>query len=81
MIDVLKARPDLTALLDVTCPEPPAADSELYTLPNVKLSGHIAGSLNDEVVRMSDCMLDEFKRFISGAELRYEVKPNMLITS
>ena len=81
MIDVLKARPDLTALLDVTFPEPPVPGSELYTLPNVKLSSHIAGSLNDEVVRMSDFMLDEFKRFISGGELRYEVKEEMLITS
>lgn len=81
MIDVLKARPDLTALLDVTFPEPPVAGSELYTLPNVRLSSHIAGSLNDEVHRMSYYMLDEFKRFISGGELRYEVKESMLITS
>jgi phosphoglycerate dehydrogenase-like enzyme len=81
MIDVLKKRPDLTALLDVTFPEPPAAGSELYTLPNVKLSSHIAGSLNNEVHRMSAYMLDEFKRFIAGEELRYEVKEEMLITS
>ncbi|MBE6390976.1 MAG: hydroxyacid dehydrogenase [Lentisphaerae bacterium] len=81
MIDVLKARPDLTALLDVTFPEPPAEGSELYTLPNVKLSSHIAGSLNDEVHRMSEYMIDEFKRFISGGELRYEVTEDILITS
>ena len=35
LIAVLKARPDLTALLDVTWPEPPAPDSELWRLPNV----------------------------------------------
>ena len=81
MIEVFKARPDLTALLDVTFPEPPVQGSELYTMPNIRLSSHIAGSLNDEVVRMSDYMLDEFKRFISGKELRYEVKEEMLITS
>jgi phosphoglycerate dehydrogenase-like enzyme len=81
MIDVLKARPDLTALLDVTFPEPPVEGSELYTLPNVKLSSHIAGSLNDEVHRMSEYMIDEFKRFISGGELRYEVTEDILITS
>ena len=81
MIAVLKERPDLTALLDVTYPEPPEPGSELYTLPNVKLSGHIAGSINNEVHRMSEYMIDEFKRFISGGELRYEVKEEMLITS
>jgi phosphoglycerate dehydrogenase-like enzyme len=32
MIAVLKARPDLTALLDVTLPEPPPPDSELWRL-------------------------------------------------
>ncbi len=81
MIEVFKARPDLTALLDVTFPEPPVEGSELYTMPNIRLSSHIAGSLNNEVVRMSEYMLDEFKRFISGKELRYEVKEEMLITS
>lgn len=81
MIDVLKKRPDLTALLDVTFPEPPVAGSELYTLPNVKLSSHIAGSLNNEVNRMSEFMLEEFKRVIAGEELRYEVIESMLITS
>ena len=30
---------------------------------------------------MGEYMLDEFKRFISGGELRYEVKEEMLITS
>ena len=81
MIEVFKARPDLTALLDVTFPEPPVVGSDLYNMPNIRLSSHIAGSLNNEVVRMSEYMLDEFKRFISGKELRYEVKEDMLITS
>ena len=54
MAAVFGARPDLTALLDVTWPEPPEAGSPLYTLPNVHLSSHIAGSLGNEVVRMAD---------------------------
>lgn len=75
---VLRARPDLTALLDVQYPEPPAADSPLYELPNVLLSSHIAGSKNDEVGRMADYMLEEFTRYRNGEALRYAVKPDQL---
>jgi len=45
MVEALQERPDLFAVLDVTYPEPPAPDSPLYTLPNVVLTPHIAGSL------------------------------------
>ena len=70
MIRVLKERPDLTALLDVTYPEPPVPGSELYTLPNVHLSPHIAGSMNDEVRRMAVSAIDEFKRYRDGQPLQ-----------
>ena len=78
LLDVLQARPDLLALLDVTHPEPPAKDSPFYVLPNVQLSSHLAGAHNDEVVRMADTMLDEFKRFQSGEPLKYAVNLEML---
>ncbi|MBQ9338292.1 MAG: hydroxyacid dehydrogenase [Lentisphaeria bacterium] len=80
-IRVMEERPDLTALLDVTFPEPPEAGSKLYTLPNVRLSPHIAGSMNDEVHRMSDYMIAEYKRFASGEPCLYEVSEGMLLTS
>ncbi|MGI6634493.1 MAG: hydroxyacid dehydrogenase [Christensenellales bacterium] len=73
LIEVFKARPDLTALLDVTMPEPPENDSALYTLPNVLLSSHLAGALGDEVIRMSDCMIEEFIRLKEGQPLRYGI--------
>lgn len=78
MIRALKDRPDLTALLDVTWPEPPENGSELYTLPNVQLSSHIAGSMNNEVVRMADYMIDEFNRFSRGENLKYAITEDML---
>ena len=81
MIEVLEERDDLTALLDVVYPEPPVAGSKLYTLPNVRLSPHIAGSMNDEVHRMSDYMICEYKRFASGEPCLYEVSESMLLTS
>ncbi len=81
LVTVFRSRPDLTALLDVTDPEPPAADSELYRLPNVQLTGHIAGSLNDEVVRMADYMLEEFRNWRAGAPTRYRITPELLMTN
>lgn len=78
LIEVLKDRKDLTALLDVQYPEPPEQDSELYTLPNVQLTSHIAGSKNDEVVRMADFAIEEFKRWSAGEILLYEVTKDMV---
>ena len=80
LIEVLKARPDLTALLDVTFPEPPEAGSELYTLPNVRLTSHIAGSLNDEVHRMADYVIGDYLHFAAGEPLEHEVTEEMLMT-
>jgi phosphoglycerate dehydrogenase-like enzyme len=78
LISVLKERPDLTAILDVQCPEPPEAESELYLLPNVCLSAHIAGSKATELVRMSDYMLEDFARFEQGERLVHEVLPRQI---
>ena len=80
LIAVLDDRPDLTALLDVTRPEPPEKEFPLYALPNVSLSAHIAGSINDEVVRMADYVLEEYGRWERGENLIYAVSPDMLET-
>lgn len=75
MIAVLQQRPDIYALLDVTYPEPPAAGSPLYTLPNVILTPHIAGSLDAECWRMGHYMVEELGRYLKGEPLRYAVTP------
>ncbi len=72
--------PTRVALLDVTDPEPPTAESPLYTLPNVILTPHIAGSAGDEVHRMSAYMLDEYRALTNGAPVKYEVTERMLTT-
>lgn len=73
MIEVLRNRPDLTALLDVTFPEPPVEGSPLYELPNVFLSNHIAGAYAHELWRMADFCLEECERFGRGEPLRWGV--------
>jgi phosphoglycerate dehydrogenase-like enzyme len=80
LLDVLERRQDLTALLDLTFPEPPEKGSRFVSLPNVQLSSHIAGSLNDELVRMADYVLEEFERWQRGEKLLYSVSLDMLET-
>ena len=80
LVTVLEQRPDLTALLDVTDPEPPLADSAFYRLPNVFLSSHIAGSIGGEVNRMADTVIEEFLAWQNGKPLRYEATLGMLAT-
>jgi phosphoglycerate dehydrogenase-like enzyme len=73
LIDVLRRRPDLFAVLDVTEPEPPAADSPLWEMENVVLTPHIAGALNTECRRLGRCMVEEFERYVRGEPLVYEI--------
>lgn len=80
LCDVLAEREDLTAILDVTEPEPPEKGHPFYTLPNCILTPHIAGSYGDEVKRMGEYMLTEYRRFISGESSPYEVTLKMLET-
>ena len=80
MIAVLTERQDLTAVLDVTWPEPPEENSPLYSLENVFLTPHIAGSAGDEVVRMAEYMAEEFRAFAAGKPTKYSVSMKMLET-
>ena len=78
LCSVLARRPDLTAVLDVTHPEPPSPDSPLFTLPNVILTPHIAGSMGPEIARMGRWMVDELTRKLAGQPLKHSVDREML---
>jgi len=80
MIKALSDVPTRCAVLDVTFPEPPVADSPLYTMPNVYLTPHIAGSLGNEVHRMAEYIAEEAFAFEEGRPTRYGVSLKMLET-
>ncbi|MBE6596475.1 MAG: hydroxyacid dehydrogenase [Ruminococcaceae bacterium] len=77
---LLRERPDVTALLDVTYPEPPVDGHPFYSLPNCVLTPHIAGSLANETHRMAEYMAEEFRLYTEGLPCRYEVTEKMLET-
>lgn len=66
LIRALKEEPLRTAILDVTYPEPPSRDSELFSLDNVFLFPHIAGSSRDEVLSFADFVTAQFFRYRAG---------------
>ena len=75
MIAALQERQDLTAMLDVTYPEPPTPGSPLYTMPNVFLTPHIAGSTDLERSRMGRYMVDELRRYCNGEPFLWPIRP------
>ena len=56
----------ISAILDVTEPEPLPTDSPLLALPNVFVTPHIAGSIGPELGRMADLAITEIERFAAG---------------
>ena len=81
MIRALREDETRVALLDVTDPdEPPHAGSELYTMPNVFLTPHIAGSMGNEIHRMAEFMYVEYTALSEGKPTRFEVTAGMLKT-
>ncbi|MDR2101272.1 MAG: hydroxyacid dehydrogenase [Treponema sp.] len=80
LVRALTEKPSRTAVLDVTFPEPVPEGHPFYTMDNVILTPHIAGSNGMEVKRMGMYMAEEFERYITGSPLRYEVTLEKLAT-
>lgn len=64
----------ISAILDVSDPEPLAPGDPLFALPNVQLTPHIAGSAGTELHRMTALALDEVEHLAAGRPLRYPVQ-------
>ncbi len=63
----------ISAMLDVTHPEPLPPDSPLFELPNVLLTPHIAGPMGRERERMLTAIVTDIERFVAGKPLLGEV--------
>ncbi|MEV5438758.1 hydroxyacid dehydrogenase [Streptomyces sp. NPDC052682] len=63
----------LTAILDVTDPEPLPADSPLYDLPNAFITPHLAGSQGNELARLGSTVAQEAERLRAGREPAHAV--------
>ncbi|MDR2974587.1 MAG: hydroxyacid dehydrogenase [Propionibacteriaceae bacterium] len=65
------------AILDVTWPETPAPDSRLWTLPNVTLTPHWAGSLGRELTRLGQGVIDNLEQYLAGQPMTGQVPPEL----
>ncbi|MFB8755325.1 hydroxyacid dehydrogenase [Streptomyces nigra] len=68
----------LSAILDVTDPEPLPASSPLYDLPNAVLTPHRAGSQGNETARLGLVVAEEAARLAAGSPLAHAVDPAAL---
>ncbi|MET7517967.1 hydroxyacid dehydrogenase [Streptomyces sp. NPDC005480] len=68
----------LSAVLDVTEPEPLPEDSPLFDLPGAFLTPHLAGSHGNEVRRLGLYAIAELERLVSGDPLLHRIDPSVL---
>ena len=66
------------ACLDVTDPEPPAADNPLRTLKNCIMTPHLAGLANNGLKKIGQHVCEEVEQFIASGKLATEVTEEML---
>ncbi|MGX1911253.1 hydroxyacid dehydrogenase [Streptomyces phaeochromogenes] len=72
LVEELRAN-RLSAILDVTDPEPLPVDSPLFDLPNAFITPHLAGSQGNEVARLGLAVTEEAERLLSGRELAHAI--------
>ncbi len=78
LAEALRKGPGRTAVLDVTLPEPVEEGHPFYDLPNVILTPHIAGSMQQERARMGHYQMLEFFRVRNHETPALEVTLQML---
>lgn len=69
----------ISAVLDVTMPEPLLDGDPLYDLPNVVLTPHIAGSVGNELIRLGELAVDEVHYLALGTEAGFAITEDVLL--
>jgi phosphoglycerate dehydrogenase-like enzyme len=68
----------ISAILDVTCPELLPTGDPLYSLPNVIVTPHIAGSMGNELPAMAEAAVTEVENLAAGRSYVFPVTLNDL---
>ncbi|WP_202919020.1 hydroxyacid dehydrogenase [Saccharothrix deserti] len=68
----------ISAVLDVTDPEPLPSGHPLFALPNVIITPHLAGAQGRELRRLGEFAVAEVSRFLKGTPLLGRVEPEHL---
>ena len=55
--------------LDVFATEPLPTDSRLWELPNVIISSHVTGLMEDYTMRLSELFSENLRRYLNGEKL------------
>jgi phosphoglycerate dehydrogenase-like enzyme len=79
LVAEVRKRP-MYVYLDVTDPEPPAADSPLRKEKNIVITPHVAGAMNQARRDMGRIAIDETLAFLRGESLYHAVTREMLAT-
>jgi phosphoglycerate dehydrogenase-like enzyme len=70
LVDALRAGRIRGAALDTFASEPLPADSPLWSLPNVLVSPHVAGSFQGYTDAVVELFCDNLRRYLAGEPLR-----------
>jgi len=73
LAEAMRKRPRSCALLDVTYPEPPNDSCPYFSVENIFINPHIAGSQNNELERMVDYVLCDAINLKNDQEFHYEI--------
>ena len=77
LVQALKANRIAGAALDVASPEPLPPDSELWSLPNLVLTPHMAGNVEGYGHKATEAFIRNLRRYCAGEPLEHLANPDL----
>lgn len=78
---VMREKPMASAVLDVTDPmEPMPLDNDVWEIPNIFITPHVAGAVSNDIYRMGAYMFEDLEAVKNGTPTNNEVTEDMLAT-